>query len=43
MQELTLYHFYPLGASMFFIVLHASFYNSESAEDAFELPIQQPV
>jgi hypothetical protein len=31
------------GASMFFIVLHASFYNGESLQDAFELPIQQQV
>lgn len=31
------------GASMFFIVLHASFYNGESLQDAFEAPIQQEV
>ncbi|KAK4036180.1 hypothetical protein OUZ56_028246 [Daphnia magna] len=33
--------FWVLGASMFFIVLHASFYNNESPEESFELPIQQ--
>ena len=32
------------GASMFFIVLHASFYHNDAIEEAFELPlhIQQP-
>ncbi|EFX84691.1 hypothetical protein DAPPUDRAFT_47113 [Daphnia pulex] len=33
--------FWVLGASMFLIVLHASFYNNESPEESFEQPILQ--
>ena len=29
------------GASLFLIVLHATFYNNDPLEDAFEQPIQQ--
>jgi len=33
--------FWVLGASLFLIVLHATFYNNDPLEDAFEQPIQQ--
>lgn len=36
-------NFLFLGASMFFIVVHASFYHNDAIEEGFELPIQQPV